>query len=112
MKATADETPLIEVLSSADGSKEAKTRMVKIVPSDAEHPHQPHAHPPTKSTAGATPPHHHLVPRVLSETEHRLPRAHGVDVTTVEELDREWTEEPTEEQNNSKSSKDKQQAKK
>lgn len=78
-----DATPLIESLPG---------HTVKIVPTDATHPHQPHTHP--ISSKGAEPlPHHHLVPRVLSETEHHLHRAHGVDIQVVQELDADWTEE-------------------
>lgn len=87
------ETPLIETLQVGTNQS---TSIVKIVPIDAAHPHQPHVHP-HPSSATSPLPHHHLVPKVLAETEHHISRGHGIEVQLVEELDADYTEVPVEE---------------
>lgn len=86
--------PLVEEMASAEGAEKER---VLLMPVDAAHPHHPHVHPLPKTTGTAAPvalPHHHLIPKVLSEVEHKLPRSHGVDTSIVEELDRNWTDVP------------------
>lgn len=94
-----EEAPIVEVLPHSPATRR-EDATVLLVKSSPLHPHHPHTHPPSlpSSGAGASPtpsPHHHIVPRVLSEeAPHRLPRHHGVDVNLVEELDADWTDVP------------------
>ena len=87
----AEEEPIREVLPHA-ASTSAEDATVLLVKSSQAHPHHPHSHP-LRGTGPAL-PHHHIVPRVLTEDTHKLPRHHGVDVGLVEELDADWTDVP------------------
>jgi protein Mpv17 len=96
--------PLVEVLPHPPSSS-ADAATVVLVPSSEAHPHHAHVHPPRRradpSEAPLAPqPHHHVVPRVLAEDQvvWRLPRARGVDVQLVEELDADWTDVPASEE--------------
>ena len=84
------EGPIVEVLPHP-ASTSAADATVRLIPSSPEHPHHPHIHP---VPAEPSRPHHHVIPRVLAEDEHRIGRAHGVDVALVEELDADWTDVP------------------
>jgi len=96
----AEGEPLVEVLPHPP-SCSADAATVVLVPSSQDRPHHPHVHPlPAGAGASAVPsPHHHVVPRALAEdAAHRLPRARGLDVQLVEELDKDWTDVPASEE--------------
>lgn len=100
--AAADAAPLLEVMPCSEtpsgkskGKKEPVDadcqEIVRIVPADRAHPRQAHVHAPRAVPLA----HHHTLPRVLSEAEHKLPRAKGVNTRLVEQLDKGWTTQPT-----------------